>query len=127
MVEVKTFRKKPLEIHAFQVKSLSQGTVKQIEEWVDNDDDDVNVWVCDSCGDVLDYDNDDLDNETDHIEIYSEEKELTLKIYVGDFVVKGIDGSVYPVKEETFKKTYDEVYTSPTKEKTGVFSNAITW
>lgn len=127
MVKVKTFRKKPLEIQAFQVNSLDSQTVGQIEKWVDNDDDYVNVEVCDEDGYGVDYDSDDFDDEADHIEIYSEEKDITLKVYVGDFVVKGMDGSVYPVKEETFKKSYDEVYTGHTEEKTGVFSKAITW
>lgn len=126
MVKVKTFRKKPLEIQAFQVSSLDWGTVEQIEKWVDNDDD-VSIEVCDKYGTALDCDDDDFDGFADHIEIYFEEKDLTLKVYVGDFIVKGIDGSVYPVKEETFKKTYDEVYTGHTEEKTGVFSKAITW
>lgn len=127
MVKIKTFRKKPLEIQAFQVNSLDIQTVEQIEKWVDNDDDDVSVEVCDADGCGLWFDDDDFDDNADHIEIYSEEKDLTLMVYVGDFVVKGIDGSVYPVKEETFKKSYDEVYTGPTKEKTGIFSKAITW
>lgn len=124
MVKVKTFRKKPLEIQAFQVKSLDQETVEQIENWVYNDDDYVTVEVCDEDGYGVDYDSDDFDDEADHIEIHSEEKGLTLNIYAGDFVVKGIDGSVYPVKEETFKKTYEEV---TSEDNSGLFSKAITW
>ena len=127
MVKIKTFRKKPLEIQAFQVNSLDKKTVEQIEEWIDDDNDDVSIEVCNTYGDGIWFDDDDFDDEADHIEIYSEEKDLTLKVYVGDYVVKGIDGSVYPVKEETFEKSYDEVYTAPTEEKTGVFSKAITW
>lgn len=36
MVKVKTFRKKPLEIQAFQVNALDKETVEQIKEWVSN-------------------------------------------------------------------------------------------
>ena len=125
MVKIKTFRKKPLEVQAFQVNSLDRITVDQIEDWIDNDD--IGIGVCNKYGDGIWFDDDDFDDEADHIEIYSEEKDLTLKVYVGDFVVKGIDGSVYPVKEETFKKSYDEVCTGSTEEKTGLFSKAITW
>lgn len=32
-----------------------------------------------------------------------------LFLYDGDYLVKGIDGSIYPVKRETFEKTYDKV------------------
>ena len=27
----------------------------------------------------------------------------------GDYLVKGIDGSIYPVQKETFEKTYEKV------------------
>lgn len=123
MVKVKTFRKKPLEIQAFQVNSLDQETVEQIEEWVDNGDDDVGVMVCNTYGDSLEYDDDDFDEFADHIEIVSEDGDVILKFFVGDYVVKGIDGSVYPVKESTFKKTYEDV----SECNSDILSKAITW
>ena len=48
MVKIKTFRKKPLEIQAFQVNSLDKKTVEQIEEWID-DDDNVAYWGVSLC------------------------------------------------------------------------------
>lgn len=30
-------------------------------------------------------------------------------IYDGDYFVKGVDGSVYPVKKDTFEKIYDKI------------------
>ena len=31
-----------------------------------------------------------------------------LELSPGDFIVRGVDGSIYPVHEETFWKVYDE-------------------
>lgn len=50
------------------------------------------------------------------IEAYKTEKEVfiktlegTLKADIGDYIIKGIDGELYPCKPEIFKKTYEEI------------------
>ena len=45
-------------------------------------------------------------------------------IYDGDYLVKGVDGSIYPVREETFEKTYEKVSSEPDFEEV---DNIITW
>ena len=39
------------------------------------------------------------------IEIYT--LEGTMKAYVGDWIIKGVNGEFYPCKDSIFKKTYD--------------------
>ena len=123
MVKVKTFRKKPLEIQAFQVNALNNETVEQIKKWISNPYD-VAIDFCDISGNIVDFPSPYFDEDADHIEIISEDGDLILKLFVGDYVVKGIDGSIYPVKEETFKKTYEEVTSEGNSE---FFSKAIVW
>lgn len=35
--------------------------------------------------------------------------EGTMKAHEGDFIIKGVNGELYPCKDEIFKKTYEEV------------------
>ena len=123
MAKIKTFRKKPLEVQAFQVNALDQETVEQIEKWISNPYD-VEIEFCDSSGNTIDSSSPYFDEFADHIEIVSEDGDVILKFFIGDYVVKGIDGSIYPVKESTFKKTYEEVTSENNSE---FFSRAITW
>lgn len=113
---IKTYRKKPVEVEAFQVNALNDDVLFQIKNWID--DSSIEVSFCDEDGDGL------LEN---HIEVYSHDGygiHVIFKAYIGDYIIKGIDGSVYSVSESTFKKLYDEV---GVEEKSEIFSNAITW
>lgn len=116
---IKEYRKKPVVVEAFQVNALDSNTVIQIEKWVSNPY--VEVGVYSSKGDFVDFSNPYFDDLASHIEIISKLGDLILKIFVGDYVVKGIDGSVYPVKEDTFKETYEDV------SENKIFSRAIVW
>ena len=118
---VKEYRKKPIVVEAFQVTALDSRTVNQIAEWIS--DPCVEVGIYSYSGNSMEY-FPYLDSAADHIEIISKGGTLILKIFVGDYVVKGVDGSVYPVKEETFKKTYEEVTSEGNSE---FFSKAIVW
>lgn len=121
---VKEYRKKPIVVEAFQVTALDSSTVNQIAGWVSNPS--VEVGIYSKSGKSTDY----FpylggDSAADHISIISRDDwSVILNIFVGDYVVKGIDGSVYPVKEETFKKTYEEVTSEGNSE---FFSKAIVW
>ena len=46
-----------------------------------------------------------------------------LDLFFGDFLVKGIDDSIYPVSRETFLKSYEPVE----KEKSNKDIDVITW
>lgn len=121
---VKEYRKKPIVVEAFQVNALDPRAVNQIAEWVSNPS--VEVGIYSKSGKSTEY----FpylggDSAADHISIISRDDwSVILNIFVGDYVVKGIDGSVYPVKEETFKKTYEEVTSEGNSE---FFSKAIVW
>lgn len=121
---VKEYRKKPIVVEAFQVTALDLIAVNQIAEWVSNPN--VEVGIYSKSGKSTEY----FpylggDSAADHISIISRDDwSVILNIFVGDYVVKGIDGSVYPVKEETFKKTYEEVTSEGNSE---FFSKAIVW
>lgn len=118
---VKEYRKKPIVVEAFQVTALDSSTVNQIKKWVSNPC--VEVGIYSKSGNSMEY-FPYLDS-ADHISIISRDDwSVILNIFVGDYVVKGIDGSVYPVKEETFKKTYEEVTSEGNSE---FFSKAIVW
>ena len=121
---VKEYRKKPIVVEAFQVNALDLRAVNQIAEWVSNPN--VEVGIYSKSGKSTEY----FPylggaSAADHISIISRDDwSVILNIFVGDYVVKGIDGSVYPVKEETFKKTYEEVTSEGNSE---FFSKAIVW
>ena len=119
---VKEYRKKPVVVEAFQVDALDSEALNQIKKWIP--DPNVEVGIYDSLGDFIDFSHQYFDELADHIGIISKNRDVILNIFVGDYVVKGIDGSVYPVKEDTFKKTYEEV---TSQDNSGLFSKAITW
>lgn len=51
-----------------------------------------------------------------------------LDLFFGDFLVKGIDGSIYPVSRETFLKSYEPVKYKPVEEeKSNKDIDVITW
>lgn len=37
-----------------------------------------------------------------------ERDDQSIPLFPGDFIVKGVDGSIYPVRQDTFWKVYDE-------------------
>ncbi len=67
----------------------------------------------------------------DDYSVYFDDKEVVLvihtlegnmKCYPGDYIVKGVDGELYPVKKEIFEKTYvetkeDEQFVSVRKDR----------
>ena len=42
-------------------------------------------------------------------EIYIETLEGTMKANVGDWIIKGVKGEIYPCKSDVFEMTYEEV------------------
>lgn len=50
-----------------------------------------------------------------------------LDLFFDDFLVKGIDGFIYPVPKETFLKSYDPVKYEPVEEESNKDINVITW
>lgn len=80
----KMFRKKPIAVHAIELISEN---VEELEKFSDDlkvitgRDGKLNARICT------------LEGDMDCIE--------------GDFIIKGVDGEVYPCKRSIFEKTYD--------------------
>ena len=84
------YRKKPVEIEAFQFKSYldySNGTVP--------------VWCCDAVASGVIIDN------GDHLVIKTLEGDHRADI--GDYIIQGVKGELYPCKPDIFEMTYEEV------------------
>lgn len=83
------FRKKPVVIEAIQIKS---DNVSEILEWMGG------IGIT-SAG----YDN----NDMPFIVIQTLEGEMTGLL--GSWIIKGVAGEFYPIKNEIFQKTYEPV------------------
>lgn len=94
---IKKYRKKPITIEAIEVTGPE--VFPEIEEWM-------NGWV--------------LKYPTDKVKVRESSKGeyncylassciFHNSFRIGDFFVKGVDDSIYPVSKESFWKVYDEV------------------
>ncbi|HYF53208.1 MAG TPA: hypothetical protein VEA41_03010 [Salinarimonas sp.] len=91
------FRKKPVVIEALQFDG-SLGSVQEICDWANPDADE--PWV--------DYVlQPDVDHRPHDVMIHTLEGEMSVS--VGDWVIKGVKGEFYPIKEEIFRETYEPV------------------
>lgn len=101
---IKKYRKKPIVIEAIEVTGPE--VFPEIEKWMDSA--------------VLKY-------PTDKIKVRESSKGkyncylsndciFRNSFEIGDFIVKGVDDSIYPVSKESFWKVYDEEN-----------SNEVTW
>lgn len=89
------YRKKPIEIEALQWNGLNLSEIKKwggIKLHVDIDD---AAWQLNICPPI--------------IFMTVETEEGVMRVNVGDYLVKGIVGELYPVKEDIFLKTYEKI------------------
>lgn len=84
---------------------------------------DVDAWIIDTAelqyhGDVLDWVHDEYQANNGRLAVVSDGQKMVLRIRTlegmmtaqdGDVLVKGVDGELYAIKWEIFKKTYDVV------------------
>lgn len=87
------FRKKPIIIEAVQFTG-SDENAEEIADWIADNWEDLEV---------------DWDNDIDGDEVFIITKPDGNEMFCPEngWLVKGIDGSIYPVKDETFKKVYE--------------------
>jgi hypothetical protein len=83
------YRKKPVTIEAVQLRDLEIRTLMALQHFA---------------GLV----NDKLLAVSDGVLINT--LEGTMKASVGDFIIKGVQGELYPCKPDIFEKTYEEVW-----------------
>lgn len=96
---VKKYRKRPLVIEAIQYEGTPE-SINEIEEWV------VKNWP-ELEGNVY--------GDTYGNCIVQTDVGLDFVCAPKDWFIKGVDGSLYPVENDTFMKTYDEVSEEETK------------
>lgn len=93
------YKKKPVVIEAFQYDGDLKGT-------------DGNYYVPDWAVDAFETNVIHLGNESkgeDSTELYIETLEGTHHVSVNDYVIKGVNGELYPCKPDIFEKTYEAV------------------
>ena len=92
------YRKKPVVIEAFQY----DGDLKNKDGFYY-----VPQWAVDAFeSDVMYYDS--LENEPPN-ELFIKTLEGIHQVSVGDYVIQGIQGELYPCKPDIFEKTYEKV------------------
>ncbi len=87
------YRKKPVVIEAFKWT----GDINQLEdpEWIIEEIKKGNVWFCRTA------------IEPTIMKIETLEGVMTAQI--GDYIIQGVNGEIYPCKPDIFEKTYEEV------------------
>jgi hypothetical protein len=90
VIEVRTFRKKPVEIEAVRFTGWDYGP--EIADW---------------CGGGYYR----AQGQGEHTEITIPTLEGTMTAHVGDWIIKGVAGEFYPCKNSIFEATYEEVVT----------------
>jgi len=85
---IKKFRKLPVEIEAIQFTGNNYDDINDIDELGNGDR-------------VMKFYND------NHIAIVTLEGEM--RVNIGDWIIKGVAGEIYPCKPDIFEQTYEEV------------------
>lgn len=85
MSNFKKYRKLPVEISAI----YNDGSIETFEE--------------------VSYEHDGPIERYDDGSIAVETLEGVMKANVGDYIIKGVNGEIYPCKPDIFEKTYEEV------------------
>lgn len=87
------YRKKPIEVEAFQLND--RGLIGEV--W---------FWDAVSNNDIITYDFGKYHLDPAWCTINTLEGVMTARS--GDYIVQGINGEIYPVKEDIFLKTYEK-------------------
>lgn len=93
-MELRTFKKKPVEVEAMQFTSE---TAPEVREW---------LWAHSVPHSYVCIDLADCDAGHD---LVIETLEGQMKANEGDFIIKGVKGEFYPCKPDIFEATYEEV------------------
>lgn len=83
------YRKKPVVIEAVQLKDLEIRTLMALQNFAG-------------------LGNDKLLAVSDGVMIKTLEGDM--KASIGDFIIKGVNGELYPCKPDIFEKTYEEIW-----------------
>ena len=100
------YRKKPVVIEAIQWDGSRKST-KEVLEFMGQVVDTKLQISCDKFDDYVSLAN--KEGLTIHTLEDGEDKRAKHVASIGDYIIKGIQGEIYPIKADIFKKTYDKV------------------
>lgn len=87
------YRKKPVVIEAWQYKDKTPDEVRDFST----------EWIKDAFKKgIIHYDKDEMN-------LFIDTLEGTHRVSDGDYIIKGINGELYPCKPDIFEKTYESV------------------
>lgn len=93
-------RKKPIEVEVFRILEKFMPGDEQTPEWL------LEAWLNKTLnGDV----EDELGDDEHLLNISIETLEGTMAANVGDYIIKGVKGEIYPCKPDVFEMSYDIV------------------
>ena len=95
------YRKKPIVIEAFRYDGdlMNSSGEFYVPQWA------VDALIIDG---ILFYDSPEYENEPP-CELYVQTLEGKMLVSVGDYIIQGINGELYPCKPDIFEKTYETV------------------
>lgn len=100
------YRKKPVEVEAFHLKDLNYGTVIEALKFMGET---VNIHKkYERLGFETPFDRY-MNIVCTNKGIYINTLEGQMLASVGDYIIKGVNGELYPCKPDIFEKTYDRV------------------
>ncbi len=91
------FRKRPVVVEAFQFDGdcINSNGEWYVPEWARNALESGSMYFGSPCDDEPPY------------ELYINTLEGTMRAAVGDYVIRGVNGEIYPCKPDIFAKTYE--------------------
>lgn len=101
------YRKKPVVINAF--KWLRDQEASDVPIWFIDSLKSGVAKVCREEQEISYYDNGVPEYEVLDVWVEIETLEGTMRASHGDYIIKGIQGEIYPCKPDIFKETYEEV------------------
>lgn len=93
------YRKKPVEVEAFQYAGVRKSDQTNLGEYLFNE---CPKWLSDAWDDGVMF-----KDETKNL--YIKTLEGVMKVNIGDYIIRGVKGEIYPCKPDIFEQTYEKV------------------
>lgn len=95
------YRKKPVVVDAFQYNGNLRNPDGEYH---------IPIWVAAAfMAGIIHYGYDIKDADEAELKLYIDTLEGAHHVSVGDYVIRGVDGELYPCKQDIFEKTYEKV------------------
>lgn len=93
------YRKKPIEVEAFKYYGRQKIDPTTLEAYLFNESP---RWLSEAWDNGIIFDDDEKN-------LYIKTLEGNMKVNIGDYVICGIQGEIYPCKPDIFEQTYEAV------------------